>query len=177
MNFVPYVLIDNFTRREVISSPESITMTENNQGSESIAQPQPGLELTPLSLVHFAGIRKWTYFFSILGFIFIGLMVVIAFSIGTIFSSVAGDMPFPGFFFTGIYLLLALLYFFPVLYLYRFSAQAKKGLAEKNVQDMEMALGNLKAHYTFVGYMVVIMLILYAVVLAGIGIGAMIMSS
>lgn len=150
-------------------------MTENNQASES--GTQPGLELTPLSMIHFAGIRKWTYFFSMLGFVFIGLMVILALSIGTLFSSFAGDMPFPTFLITGIYLLMAVLYFFPVLYLYRFSAQAKKGLAEMNSRDMEMALGNLKSHYTFVGYMVVIMLVLYAVVLTGIGIGAMIMSN
>ncbi len=140
---------------------ENLTPPEN---------PTPNMEFTPMAITHMGHIRKWTYFFAIIGFVLIGLMVLFAMIMGTVFSSIAGDaMPIPTYLFSVIYLLFALLYFFPIRSLYRFSVQAKKGLAERNSLDMESALGNLRAHYTFLGYLMVIVLIIYGAALAIIG--------
>jgi hypothetical protein len=144
---------------------------ENQASPENIV---PNMEFTPLAVSHMGQIRKWTYFFSILGFVFIGLFVLVALMIGSVFSSFAGDtMPFPGYMISAIYLVLALLYFFPVLYLYRFSVQIKKGLNERSSHDVAGALGHLRSHYTFIGYMCIIMLSIYALVLVGVGLAAL----
>ena len=79
----------------------------------------PSLELTKQSLSYLNETRKWTMFLAILGFVFLGIMVVFSLSFGAIFSSISGEqteLPFPGFLFGFIYLILAAVYFFPILF-------------------------------------------------------------
>jgi len=79
---------------------------------------------------------KWANFLSILSFIGIGLMVLgglIVTIVGTTFSSFqtsAAPMGLFGLF----YLLLALLYFFPTLYLFNFSQNIQNALTNSNVR-------------------------------------------
>jgi len=114
--------------------------------------------------------RKWTKFLAILGFVFIGLMVLASFFIGAIFQAMpgfseAGGMPFPPFVLTAIYLLMALLYFFPILYLYRFSSHLETALAHGNETELTQALSSLKSHYKFIGILTIVALSFYALAL------------
>lgn len=107
---------------------------------------------------------KWAQFLSIIGFIGIGLMVVLSFFIGAIFNSLptAGQIPFDmGPAMTIVYLVLALIYFFPVYYLYQFSSKMKKALQSKNDEDLANALEKLKSHYKFIGVFTIIILSIY----------------
>ncbi|RIA09548.1 hypothetical protein OE09_1386 [Flavobacteriaceae bacterium MAR_2010_72] len=105
----------------------------------------------------------WTYFLSILGFIGIGLMVVF----GLLFSTIFGSMtPYDQVGFnTGYlglaYVALALLYFFPVYYLFNFSRKMKNALRMKNNEDFAAAFSNLKSHYKFVGILTIVIISLY----------------
>lgn len=105
--------------------------------------------------------RKWTMFIAIIGFVGIGFLVVLAFSVGTIMEMSQQDMPFPSYTFTVIYLLLAVLYFFPVLYLYRFSVNIKKAIDDSSSAGLLEAFANLKAHYKFIGILLIVMLTFY----------------
>lgn len=110
-------------------------------------------------------IAKWANFFAILGFIGIGLLVLVALFAGVIFSSLPGNniaSSIGGGVITFIYLLMAVLYFFPVLYLYKFSTKMKAGLARNNEDELTEAFSNLKSHYKFVGILTIIMLSFYA---------------
>ncbi|MEY2868127.1 MAG: hypothetical protein RIR01_545 [Bacteroidota bacterium] len=86
------------------------------------------LQLTEESKSFLREIAKWAYFLSILGFLGVGFMVILALFMGTIFSKLGvfgarfGMME--GGFITVIYLLLAVLYFFPVYYLFQFASKA-----------------------------------------------------
>lgn len=113
-------------------------------------------------------IRKWTFFLSIVGFIGIAFLIVIG-----LFSSVLyGDMmntlsqaqmPFDmSVFMTATYIILALIYFFPVLYLFKFSKRLKIALATKNDDKLADAIEMLKSHYKFIGVFMIIILSLYA---------------
>ena len=75
---------------------------------------------------------KWAYFLSIMGFIGIALLVLLALFMGTLFAKlgslgggVAAMGALGGGFITTIYLVFAVIYFFPVYYLYQFASKAK----------------------------------------------------
>ena len=113
---------------------------------------------------------KWSFFLSIMGFIGIGFIVLVALFAGTIFNSMpqAQQMPFDfGITMTIAYLIMALLYFFPVLYLFKFSRKIKLALLTKNDETLADAFEMLKSHYKFVGVFTIIMLSLYVLAIVG----------
>jgi hypothetical protein len=107
---------------------------------------------------------KWANFLAIMGFIGIGLIVILAFFMGAVLSSLpnANLLPITGPIMTVVYLLMAALYFFPVLYLYRFSDKMKAALARKEEDVLTDAFMNLKSHYKFIGIVTIVMLSFYA---------------
>lgn len=122
---------------------------------------------------------KWAYFLSIIGFIGIGFLALIAVFAGTLFSrfnSMPGMAAYGGSFGTMIgviYFLMAALYFFPVYYLFKFSSNAKKAFRDNDSQALTESIGYLKSHYKFFGILMIILLALYALmfvfaILAGI---------
>jgi hypothetical protein len=134
------------------------------------------IELEGVTLLHMNELRKWTQFLTILGFVGIGLilfigviMLVISFmQTGTPFDQLGliGHLMWVG------YITISVIYFFPVLYMYRFSIQAKKSLLTLGSGDlskvhMASAIENLKKHFRYVGIVTIIILALYVVVLIG----------
>lgn len=130
------------------------------------------ITLTNDDFEYLNSIRKWTRFLAILGFIFVGLMVIGGFSIGSIFSALgpnAGTMPIPSSIFGVLYLFFAAIYFFPILYLYRFSSNL--GLALNGENNITQAFAYLKSHYKFIGILAIIIMGLYGMVLLGVLVG------
>lgn len=114
---------------------------------------------------------KWGYFLSILGFVFMGLMVVFALFVGTIFSKInsfgGGINPMMGrssTVFSVIYILIALLYFFPVYYLYQFSSKARKAFKYNDNEQLNASFEYLKSHYKFMGIIALIFVSFYAII-------------
>jgi len=110
---------------------------------------------------------KWGMFLAILGFVFTGLMVFAGFimSIALSFIPTTGinPFPFPTFLFGFLYLIFAAVYFFPIFYLYRFSAGIKRALAQNDQEHLVKAFYYLKAQYRFIGILMIVMLALYVV--------------
>lgn len=123
------------------------------------------MTITPRAKGFLLEAAKWANFLSILGFVGIGIMVIFALFAGTIFSTMSemasSPMPFSGVFITVIYLFVAALYFFPVLYLYRFASKMKFALKRNDESTLLTSLENLKAHYKFIGILAVIGLAFY----------------
>ena len=116
-------------------------------------------------------IAKWSFFLSIVGFIGIGIMILMGvFSnllYGSTFAALSQQqaMPFDmTSFMTALYIIMALIYFFPVLYLYKFSRKMKTALSTKNDDTLADALEMLKSHYKFLGVFMIIILSLYALI-------------
>ena len=112
---------------------------------------------------------KWCKFLSILGFIGLGLLFLSSFFISTIYGSMpqATSMPFNlGTAMTIIYMLMIVIYIFPLYYLYQFSVKLKKAVTSKDDEVLANAFEMLKSHYKFVGVFTIIMLSIY--ILAGI---------
>jgi hypothetical protein len=106
---------------------------------------------------------KWANFLAILSFIGIGLMVLgglIVTIVGTTFSSFQTSAAPMGLFGL-IYLLLALLYFFPTLYLFNFSQNIKKALVDSSQQNLDLGFENLKSLFKFIGIFSIVTISLY----------------
>ncbi|WP_231874632.1 DUF5362 family protein [Polaribacter atrinae] len=119
---------------------------------------------------------KWAKFLAIIGFILIAIMLVFAVFATTIFD-LAGKMQpgMPeslGLTMTVTYLLLSIIYFFPVYYLLQFSNKMKNALSTKNDETLANAFEMLKSHYKFIGVFTIITLSLYALLIIVAAMGA-----
>ena len=111
---------------------------------------------------------KWTKFLAILGFVGIGLMVlgslVMLFAPSSLMSN--GGFPFGGkIFMMLLYLAFAVLYYFPISYLYQFSENTKKAINSNDNVAMRNAFEFLKSHYKFMGILTIILLSFYAIII------------
>lgn len=111
---------------------------------------------------------KWTKFLAILGFVGIGLMVlgslVMLFAPSSLMSN--GDFPFGGkIFIMLLYLAFAVLYYFPISYLYHFSENTKKAIENNDNNAIRDAFEFLKSHYKFMGILTIILLSFYAIMI------------
>ena len=111
---------------------------------------------------------KWTKFLAILGFVGIGLMVlgslVMLFAPSSLMSN--GDFPFGGkIFMMLLYLAFAVLYYFPISYLYQFSENTKKAIKNNDNNAIRDAFEFLKSHYKFMGILTIILLSFYAIMI------------
>jgi len=134
------------------------------------------IEFQGATLLHLNEIRKWTNFLSILGFVAFGLLLI--FGIIMLFaSSLTSVMEYNPSGFLGpwigiAYILIAVIYFFPILYLFEFSKYAKQSLLQINMggnsnELMAHAIEYLKKHFRFVGIFTIIILCMYLLVIIG----------
>lgn len=99
-------------------------------------------------------ISRWAKFVGIAGFIFAGLFFLAAFFIGKLFSSI---MPFGsgmgagGALVTIIYVILALLFFVPSLFVFNFGRKIQYAIRNNDQESLNSAFSNLKIRFKFVG--------------------------
>lgn len=131
------------------------------------------IELDYESLSYLNSTRKWTMFFAVLGFIVVGLMVIGGIVAGLFLSAfrMSSNTPlgFPEWIIYIIFLLFAVLYFFPILFLFRFSKHTANAVELTDSLEMKKAFRNLKAYFTYIGILTIIMLALYLIALVGAG--------
>ena len=152
-------------------------MEEQNQNEES---PLFGLTIDPMIRSHLSETARWAKFLSIIGFIGCGLIVLLGIFLSVNFDSLqrrnsydngtqvfAGLGAVVGF----VYIIGALLYFFPCLFLFRFSNKMKASLASENQESLTVAFQNLKILYRFKGILTIIVLSLYLLVFLFGGLG------
>ncbi len=120
-------------------------------------------------------IARWARFIGIVGFVGIGLMIILGFYMGAAMSALSrpefGDVsPMGGLgggLITFIYILMAALYFFPVLYLYKGAIGLRDGIRTGDIATLEEGFRNLKSHYKFIGILVLIVISIYGVLFVG----------
>ncbi len=116
--------------------------------------------LSDIAMFYLADARKWAKFLAILGFIYCGMMLIGSIFVGFIMTMVTAmspkPLPFPLGAFSIIYVFIAVVYFFPVYYLYKFSEDLKKAL-ELGMEDyLTSAFRWLKSHYKYMGIMIIV---------------------
>jgi Family of unknown function (DUF5362) len=119
---------------------------------------------------------KWARFLAIVGFIFCGLIVLVAVFAGSVLSSAfrnfAGEGGLIGSaFITVFYILFALLLFFPCLFLYNFSTKMLIALRTNDQELLTTSFKNLKSWFRFYGIVTIVVLALYGlgIILALVG--------
>ncbi|MEO1711741.1 MAG: hypothetical protein AAFU60_00190 [Bacteroidota bacterium] len=140
----------------------SLPLDDNYTSSETF-------QLSPQIKTFLKETAKWAKFISIVGFVFVGLMILGAIFATAFLSSLGSEQefqfPFPPFLFSVIYLIFAAIAFFPVLYLYRFANNMQIALQRGDQNVLNSSFENLKAHYKFYGITLAIVLGFYALML------------
>ena len=160
------ILVDELTQ-QFLTNLFFIIMENPSENIDSALDKENLLTISDNSIKFLIEIGKWTKFLSILGFVIIGIMVIGGLFAGTILSNIGTDLPFPGFIIGLLYIFIALIYLFPVLYIYRFSTKLKIALSNMDSITLEAAFQNLKSHYKFIGVFTIVVLGLYLIL--GIG--------
>jgi len=147
--------------------------TENNYSPNAYNSGPNSLVVTNEMKNYLLATAQWGKFLAIAGFVLVGLMVVGAFTIGKIMSTMMSAMvntdesaPFNygrmGIIPTIYLLLIALLYFFPTFYLYQFSSRVKTAIYHNLELDLTFAFSRLKSFFKFWGILFIIILGFYA---------------
>ncbi|MEL7588430.1 MAG: hypothetical protein AAGU19_17100 [Prolixibacteraceae bacterium] len=120
------------------------------------------IELDHIGLLNLKETRKWTMLLSVLGFVFIGLMLALV-----IWLTLMGGSPYavPQVFSFIPLLLLCVIYFFPIYFLFQFSRYSRLAIANSNSNLLSKSLRYLKKHYQFMGILAIIVLIIYALMI------------
>lgn len=111
---------------------------------------------------------RWAKFLSILGFIFCGIFVLIGLFAGTFIATMSSSMgagpavAMGGAFYSIIYIVIALLSFFPCLYMFNFAKKMQVALASNDQTQLNQSFRNLKAYYRFAGILAIIWLSILA---------------
>ncbi len=116
--------------------------------------------------------RKWAMFLAILGFIFLGVILVAGLIAGTflsVFSSPENRMNLPPWMFMCWFLFIVLINFFPVFFLFRFSRHTGNAVLTFDKIEMHRAFRNLKVYFVYIGVMVTALLLLYVAAIIFLG--------
>ena len=157
-------------------------LEENKTAANSIFNEEKNdFFLNEESLKHIKETAQWAKFLSIIGFVFIGLMIVLGVvmifvipSLNQKISGLSGTSPMVNsVYFSIFYFILAAAYFFPVLYLFRFSNQSLKAIKNKKHKFLTSAFKQLKNHFKFVGILIIVSLSLYVLAILSIMIGGL----
>ena len=116
--------------------------------------------------------RKWTMFLAVTGFIFLGLIIALGLITGTFLSTfnhsdkisgIPDAILLAGFF--GV----AVIYFFPVFFLFRFSKHTSIAVSNLDKQELNKAFKYLKRFYIYIGVLLIIAVSIYiaGLILAG----------
>lgn len=128
------------------------------------SNPNSGLIMTHDSIASLDRMIYWAKFLSILGFIGVGFMFLGAISIAFVGNNLLGPEAAG---ISLIYLVLALIYFMPMYYLYKFSSHGRKGLTQISQHHTDQGLIYLAAHYKFIGILAIVLLSLYLLIFIG----------
>ncbi len=125
---------------------------------------------------------KWGKFLAILGFISIGFMVL-AGLVSLIFMPTFNELnssvavpPFINSFVSVVYLGMAVLYFFPTLYLYLFSEKMINALEHNDQEHFILGFENLKSLFKFVGILTIVGIGIFILTIIGSIVAAILMT-
>jgi hypothetical protein len=129
--------------------------------------------LTPVSKNFLLSTAKWAKIVSIINFVFGGLMVILAFSLGAIMSRIpaglGGNPLFSaggvGIFGTILYLIFAALIIVPAYFLFTFASKTKQAILSDDDANLEIGLHNIKRYFQFNAILLLIVVSFYALII------------
>lgn len=121
----------------------------------------------------------WTKFLGIVGFIFSGLMVLVALSMGAMFGTLSQMRGMEMYSALGsgvltfVLLFYALLFLYPSLMLFSYSVKAKQGVLYGDQLSLETSISKLKSFFKFYGIMMIIAIAFYILIFLFAVVGSM----
>ncbi|WP_449439760.1 DUF5362 family protein [Pedobacter steynii] len=114
---------------------------------------------------------KWTKFLSIVGFVVTGIMILFSFSAEALISTMNGKVgaannpwaALGGGFLTVVFLLSALLYFYPSLLMFKYANSAKQAVLYGDQPALSEAMSKMKSFFKFWGIITITILGLYII--------------
>jgi uncharacterized membrane protein YjgN (DUF898 family) len=137
------------------------------------------IEIGPESLGHLNTMRKWTIFFAILGFIGLGIMLIIGLTFGTFMSAFtskingaegvqtleaakpAGD--FTGLIIISAIIIFTVIYLIPLIYLVKFSRHTAHAILKLDGKELQTGLKYLKRYWVYIGILIIVSFSIYLV--------------
>lgn len=104
---------------------------------------------------------KWMKFMAIIMSISVAMMVVVAIVMlagSTIMNQIPGFESFPAWIFGLLYLIIAVIYIFPLIYMFRASSAAREVVEANDNEMMVEFLKNNKSFWKFCGIFTIVML-------------------
>lgn len=145
---------------------------ESNQNTP----PLFGLNIDAVTKSHLSVAATWAKFLAIMGFIACVLIVLAGFFASTILANMPTTRGFEGFgngreintsaistVATVMYILLALLYFFPCLFLFNFASKMKTALLANDQNILNTSFQNLKKTFRYLGVLTIIVLCFWVI--------------
>jgi uncharacterized membrane protein YjgN (DUF898 family) len=158
--------------------------TLKNIKMEDIIQPNTfPLQVDNGNIPYLNEAAKWGKFLSILGFIVIGFLLIFG-----ILAALAGDAFYSSAEFENLelpagsasiiiciyFFIIALLYFFPCLYLYNFSSKMQTAIRHNDQISLNKSFQSLKSLLKFWGILTIIMLSIWVLaIIFGVALGTM----
>lgn len=147
-------------------------MEQYNQSASVPNENLFELQIDQQSIGYLSETARWAKFLSIVGFVVCGFMVIFSLFFSSIMSTISklssGSDSFTGsamaignYAFSIVYIIIALLYFFPCLYLFNFSSKMQTALRNNDQINLNAAFGNLKSCFKFVGILTIVVLSFY----------------
>jgi hypothetical protein len=133
------------------------------ENTETLVQPATELVITPEIRSYLKETASWGKFLAIMGYIGMALMVIggLAVMAGFSFHPNFPAGGFPMIILGIVYILVAVLYFFPVTYLFRFSDKIKAAVTNSDMIALDAGFLNLKSLFRFMGIMTIVVLSIY----------------
>jgi hypothetical protein len=143
-------------------------MDANYQIIDGIVHEKSGIPVTEQIKAYLAEIRTWAFMLAILGFVSIGFMVLLALFLPSVLTNSSGITAPPAgtkAVLSFVYILIATLYFFPVLYLLNFSRKLKLALQNNDSLALSTAFQFLKRHFKFIGIVLIVFISIYVLII------------
>jgi len=124
----------------------------------------PKIEIGQETLNNLSTTRRWTMFIAVSGFIILGLIIALGLITGTFLSTFNNSDTTPGIpdlLLLAIVLAAAVIYFFPVFFLFRFSKHASNAVADLNSEELLKAFKYLKRYFVYLGILLIIVIACY----------------
>lgn len=132
-----------------------------------------GFGIDTASRAHLSEAAKWAKFLAIVGFVVCGLIVIAGIFAGSFLSMMSGVYSDEyrgstaltsgmGAFMAIFYAGMAILFFFPYLFLFRFANHMKSALNTNDQHTLNSSFQNLKIMFRYVGILTIVLLSFYA---------------
>ena len=132
-------------------------MSEHDEFDFTPQNQSNTITVTDPMLLSLRQTRPWAMLVSIVGFVYCGFMIILGVGSSFMLSMFDPTNSFPsGIMLGAVYIIMAVIYFFPSLFLFRYSSSLGRLIDGGGAAEMEEALLNQKSFWKFIGIFTIV---------------------